>query len=146
MQDFTVEELLSIITNYAELYKTQKARHKYRLVEFMEKRGYEVFSSKENWTGRESSLGKFVREDFTYRESAANQDLFNNVIEKPFEDKEAEFAERMDRIASRIRNAMIYSEKEIENMIAEQAIFIRRDVENEWAEWESKNEIVASYD
>lgn len=146
LQDFTVEELLSIITNYAELYKTQKARHKYRLVEFMEKRGYEVFSSKENWTGPESSLGKFVRADFTYRESAANRDSFNNVVEKPFEDKEAEFAERMDRIASRIRNAMIYSEREIENMIAEQAIFIRRAVENEWAEWESRNEIVASCD
>lgn len=137
LQDFTVEEFLSTITNYADLYKRQKARHKYRLVEFMEKRGYEVFSAKENWTGRTGSSEKVIRSDFTYREPLANQKTFEHfVAKKPFEDKEAEFAARLAKAESHIRSGRIYSEKEIKDMVAEQAIFIKRDIENEWAEWE----------
>ena len=147
LQDYTVDEFLSTITNYADLYKCHKARHKYRLVEFMERRGYEVFSAKENWTGRTERNHKVIRADFTYRDPIAPQVLKSIVKQKPFEDKEAEFAKRMAKIESNIRGYVIYSEKQKADMIAEQAIFVRRAIEEEWAKWESLNdEIVAIHE
>jgi hypothetical protein len=113
----------------------------------MERRGYEVFSAKENWTGRTERNDKVIRADFTYRDPIAPQVLKSIVKQKPFEDKEAEFAKRMAKIESNIRGYVIYSEKQKADMIAEQAIFVRRAIEEEWAKWESLNdEIVAIHE
>lgn len=53
----------------------------------------------------------------------------------------------MAKIENNIRGYVIYSEKEKADMIAEQAIFVRRAIEEEWAKWESLNdEIVAIHE
>ncbi len=72
LEDYSAVELLATIKTYAEVYKDRRCKHKYRLVEFLEKRGYEHFLVKENWK-RNSPRGPVAREDFRY--SVPEQDL-----------------------------------------------------------------------
>lgn len=71
LEDYTWDELLNTIKNYSKLYQDQRCNHKYRLVEFLEKRGYEHFLHEENWTWRPRK--RITRDDFTY--SVPQQDL-----------------------------------------------------------------------
>ncbi len=75
LEDHSLSELLGTITTYAKLYKARKARHKYRLVEFLEKRGYEHFLEEKNWD-RLPPREKITREDFTYKESQQDRSRF----------------------------------------------------------------------
>lgn len=52
LEGFSKAELLATITTYSELYKAKKCDHKYRLVEFIERRGYEHFLNEKNWNNR----------------------------------------------------------------------------------------------
>ena len=74
LEDYPLGQLLGTITTYAKLYRGRKARHKYRLVEFLEKRGYEHFLEEENW--ERLAPRKVARADFTYRESRQDLSLF----------------------------------------------------------------------
>lgn len=71
LEDYSLDDLLGSISNYGKIFQAQKAKHKYRLVEFFEKKGYEHFLHAGNWQGREER--KFRREDFTY--TMPKQDL-----------------------------------------------------------------------
>ena len=75
LEDYTPSELLGTISTYAKLYTARKASHRYRLVEFMEKRGYEHFLDERNWD-RAEPRRKVLREDFTYRESKQDLSMF----------------------------------------------------------------------
>ena len=75
LEDHSPSELLGTITTYAKLYNARKARHKYRLVEFLEKRGYEHFLEEKNWD-RLPPREKITREDFTYKESKQDRSRF----------------------------------------------------------------------
>lgn len=58
---------MGTITTYAKLYQARKATHKYRLVEFLEKRGYKHFLEEKNWD-RTVAREPMTREEFTYGE------------------------------------------------------------------------------
>ncbi len=76
LEDYSSAQLLSTITTYAKLYQARKCRHKYRLVEFLEKRGYEHFLEETNWD-RLPPREKRTRADFTYTESKQDLSLFS---------------------------------------------------------------------
>lgn len=83
LEDYTWEELLDTIKNYSKLYQDRRCNHKYRLVEFLEKRGYEHFLHAENWTWRPRE--RITRDDFTY--TVPKQDLsFFSFLDDYWED------------------------------------------------------------
>ena len=73
LEDFTFAELCEAMTNYSEVYKDNSCYHKYRLVEFIERKGYEHFMEKANWTSR-SKYKPYLDGDseYTKRENPAD--------------------------------------------------------------------------
>lgn len=75
LEEYSLAELFLTIENYAYAYHNKAATHKYRLVEYMEKRGYEHFTAKKNWVRRDR-LDPFG-EDYTYTEPKMDRSLFS---------------------------------------------------------------------
>lgn len=76
LEDYPLKDILSTIISYSKLYKDRRCNHKYRLVEFLEKRGYEHFLNEENWRSR-NSQGPFQRDEFTYTEPKQDRSFFS---------------------------------------------------------------------
>lgn len=136
------------ILNYADLFKSDRAKHKYRLVEFLERKGYEHFLNRDNWTSR-NDLGKFTRDDFTYEERGYNfSSLFGQetemvraekVVEKPFEDVDSEVRRRVAKYEAQLRTVGFYSERDIRDMVKEYQVLCRYRVNEEYARWERRS-------
>jgi len=87
LEDFSAQELLGSISTYSKMYKERRCAHKYRLVEFLEKRGYEHFLHEENWKWR-TPREKLTREDFTYTETSQDLSVFSFLWDdEPREDE-----------------------------------------------------------
>jgi hypothetical protein len=75
LEDFSEEEILGAISTYSKLFSEGRCDHKYRLVEFMEKRGYEVFQHEGNWR-RRASTGH-IHESVSYTPTHQDRRLFS---------------------------------------------------------------------
>lgn len=75
LEDYSMDELLGTFTTYAKLYKARRCSHKYRLVEFLEKRGYEHFLEESNWD-RTPPKEKISTDDFTYKRPKQDRSRF----------------------------------------------------------------------
>ena len=76
LEDYSWEELEQTIVTYSKLFKEGRCDHKYRLVEFMEKRGYEHFLHEGNWRKR-SYQGPLTRDEFTYTKPKQDLSFFS---------------------------------------------------------------------
>lgn len=145
LTDFSAEDLFMAILNYADLFKSDRAQHKYRLVEFLERKGYEHFLNRDNWTSR-NYLGKFTRDDFTYEDRGHNfSSLFGQetemvraekVVEKPFDDVNSELKRRLRAYEEKIREIKIYSDEEVRDMLKEHELLLRHTLTEQWEKWE----------
>lgn len=79
LQDFPIEEIINSMQIYASVFKRKGCHHKYRLVEFLEKKGYEHFTTESNW--RRTIPEKLLREDFTYTVSNQDRSFFSFLDE-----------------------------------------------------------------
>lgn len=148
LTDFSAEDLFMAILNYADLFKSDRAKHKYRLVEFLERKGYEHFLNRDNWTSR-NDLGKFTRDDFTYEDRGYNfSSLFGQetemvraekVVEKPFDDVDSEVRRRVAKYEAQLRRVGFYSEHDIRDMVKEYQVLCRYRVNEEYARWERRS-------
>jgi len=150
LDEFSAEEILTAILNYSDAYKSGRAAHKYRLVEFLERRGYEHFMIRENWIGRSHSATKITRDDFTYTstEQLATYDHqlamedFEGQLEKPekpFEDVDSEVRRRVAEYEAQLRRVGFYSERDIRDMVKEYQVLCRYRVNEEYARWERRS-------
>lgn len=89
LEDFSEEEILGAVRTYAKVYTERRCEHKYRLVEFMEKRGYEHFLHEENWARREPRQ-RVRREDFAYSTPRQDRSLFTFLNDQPPDDQHEE--------------------------------------------------------
>lgn len=75
LEDYTWDQIIESVETYSRLYKKRYCRHKYRLVEFMEKKAYEHFFEEKNWQ-RTGPPEKILREDFTFDIRPQDRSLF----------------------------------------------------------------------
>lgn len=92
LEDFTLDELKGAMKTYAQVYHDRRCDHRYRLVEFLEKRGYEHFMDERNWR-RGETKAKYKREDFLYGNYWQDRSMFSFLDDDPADPKEGE-AER----------------------------------------------------